>query len=408
MKKIRVAIIKLYGMSSAGTESFLREVARNLNKERFGVTFFYSDRVEHINGTCDFENLNEDVLKEMRECENISLIPFSAKVDLSHPYQNFVKTDFWEKFDENNFDIILTGKYSWPSYPFTKIKRIPIIDGVHYLGKIVDNSYNISRVINISKWSENKWIRNGGDRKRSVVIYHPIQIEEEEKGDNLREKLDLGERFVFGLHQRVSDGIFSKIPLEAYKKVESDKTAFVILGGSKLYSKQAEDLNLKNFIQLGATGDKKRICQFLRTLDVYSHGRFDGETFGRAICEGMFFSLPVISHKSHRDNGHVETVGNAGVICENGDVEKYSEEMQKLMTDKSYYKMRSENSKKRFEENYDVKDQIKKIEKLLENALKNPYPNKIRRFLFLVEPIQIIKKIGIFIYFKLKGKRKVS
>ena len=407
MKKKKVAIVKLYGMSSSGTSKFLQTIAKNLDRKKFEVFLFYSEKLDYVGAKCDFEIVNRDILKEMKTYKHVKLIPFYAKIDLSHPYKKWIETDFWEKFNEDDFDLIQIAKHSWPQYPFYKVKKIPIIDSVHYIGKLVDNQYNISKVINISKWSEDWWVKNGGDRKRSVVIYHPIEIIEEDKED-LRKKLKLNKKFIFGFHQRVSDGIFSKIPLEAYKRIEVENTHFIVLGGSKLYSKQAKKLKLKNFIQLEPTGDKNKINQFLRTLNVYSHGRFDGETFGRVLGEAMYFSLPIISHKSNRDNGHIEVVGNGGVVCENDNIEQYSNEMKKLMIDKRYYKMRSKNSKKRFDENYRLKIQIKKIENLYEEVLNNPYQHSFRRILFLVEPIQAFKKILLFSYFKLKSIGKKS
>ena len=59
-------------------------------------------------------------------------------------------------------------------------------------------------------------------------------------------KFETNGKFVFGLHQRDDNGIFSPIPLEAYDEIESDDTMFFILGGGSNYRKQASDLGLRS------------------------------------------------------------------------------------------------------------------------------------------------------------------
>jgi len=134
---------------------------------------------------------------------------------------------------------------------------------------------------------------------------------------------------VFGFHQRNSDAIYSSIPLAAFSALQLKNAAFLILGGSKRYSEQALDLGLKNFIQLEHTGDDKDISLFLQTLDVFSHGRGDGETFGAVIAEAMSFGLPCLSHYvKGGSNAQPETMGPGGLF--GIDVHDYTSKMQDL------------------------------------------------------------------------------
>ena len=44
-KKIKVAFIKVGGITSGGTEKFLQIIATNLPKDKFEVDYYYSDPV---------------------------------------------------------------------------------------------------------------------------------------------------------------------------------------------------------------------------------------------------------------------------------------------------------------------------------------------------------------------------
>ena len=167
------------------------------------------------------------------------------------------------------------------------------------------------------------------------------------------------------MHQRNDMHIFSSIPLEAYEEIQSDDTAFLILGGSSNYRKQAKDYQLKNVKFLDTTSDINLIHKFLNTLNVYAHGRSDGEQCSSSIIEGMAHSLPMISHTAP-SMGQREQIGDAGKVVEG--YEDYAEEMNRLMDDKDYYIQCMNNSAKRYKEIYNVPSIISKFIKLYEEA----------------------------------------
>ena len=136
------------------------------------------------------------------------------------------------------------------------------------------------------------------------------------------------------------------------------------MGGSPLYREQAKTLGLKNFHPVNFSGDHNQINKFLRTLDVYSHGRKDGETFGHSIAEGMSYGCPVVSHVAPA-MGHVETVGECGFIANS--VEEYSSLMKKLL-EKEPRENLGNHSKKRFMENLSINANMKKITNLFKEC----------------------------------------
>lgn len=394
--KIRVAFIKFGGMSAGGTEKFLQTIAANLDPTRFEVDYYYCDTAPYTGSNYRHAGTDIHRLKYMQD-RGVNLIEFSVEaLDNKSRHYNWLGTNFWQLFDETRYDIIQAGRFGKPTYPFTKIKKTPIVDSLHILAG-VDNQFNISRVMHITNWSAKKWIRQGGDSSRVVIVSHPMEIVHD--GSNLREILKCGDKFIYGFHQRNDESIFSNIPLEAYKKIENDSTLFIMLGGGETYRKQAQDLGIKNIKFLDHTGDSQMIYRFLSTLNVYSHGRKDGEVNSTAMAEAMFFGLPIVSHISKFNNGHIECIAESGKVLDT--VDEYAAELKKLQIDIEYYKYRSNKSLGRFQEMYELKNQIKHIEEIYEDVARNPFPNKWHRYfstlrlqyVFLYTFVRIVNKL---------------
>ena len=167
------------------------------------------------------------------------------------------------------------------------------------------------------------------------------------------------------MHQRNDIHIFSPMPLEAYEEIQSDDTAFLILGGSSNHRKQTKDYKLKNVKFLDTTSDITLIHKFLNTLNVYAHGRSDGEQCSSSIIEGLSHHLPMISHTAS-SMGQLEQIGDAGEVVE--DYQEYSSVMKKLMNNKNYYVSCKANAEKRFREIYNVPSIISKFVNLYKEA----------------------------------------
>ena len=312
-KRIRVAFVKFCGMATGGTEKVLQTIASNLDKNMFLVDFYYCDSAPYIGS--DYIHPDNDISR-MAYCYagGVRLIKFFVKnKDLTTPTHDWIGTDFFDIFKESRYDIIQTGRAGHPEYPFTKIHNTPIVDSIHLAG-MAENKENVYKTVLISKDQRDRWVQAGGPRDRSVIIPNPVEIPD--YTDSYIQELKLRRKFVFGMHQRNDDGIFSSIPLAAYKTIESDKTHFIMLGGSERYKKQAEELGIKNIDFLPTVSELEPIHKFLNTLKVYAHGRADGEQCSCAIIEALAHNLPVISHTAP-SMGHLEQIGDAGKVVSN-------------------------------------------------------------------------------------------
>lgn len=364
-KKIKIAFVKYCGLSVAGTEKFLQVIAAGLPKDEFEVDYYYSHPKDSPPDLDRIQFLTKN---------GVDLIEFETSKPRVHRGKIWIdKTNFFKVF-KDKYDLVQTGKCGLFEEPFDKIKS-PIIDSMHYVVG-VDNQYNIARTMHISQFSKRKWIEQGGDKDRIVMVSHPIIIPDV-RFKNLRKKMELEKKFIYGFHQRNDDGIFSPIPLKAYKSIENDQNAFVLLGGGNKYKEQARELGLKNIKFIDHTGDAVVIQSFLKMIDVYAHGRRDGELNSTAIAEALYYGKPVVSHISTEFNGHVECIDNAGFVVK--DEIEYAEKLRELEQNKVFYSQISQNAVKQFSKLYDYNNQMTNIINIYRNTIKNPYPNKLRR-----------------------------
>lgn len=365
-KKIKIAFIKYQGLTTGGTEKFLQIIAAGLPKEEFEVDYYYAHPAD---------NPPNETRKQYLLENNVNLIEFSTSKQRVHRGKIWLDDTNFFKIFKKKYDLIQTARCGLFEEPFDKIKRIPIVDSLHYVVG-VDNQYNISRVMHISKFSRDMWIEKGGDKDRVVMVSHPISIPEV-PFKNIRKELGLENKFIYGFHQRNDNAIFSDIPLNAFKSISNSGNAFVILGGGENYKKQAKNLGLNNVYFLDHTGDPEIIYNFIKMINVYAHGRKDGELNSTAIAEALYFGKPVISHYSDSFNGHVECIGNAGFIA-NNDIE-YADKLKQIEENNEIYKDLSNKAIKRFNEMYNYERQMQNIINIYKDVVKNPFPNKLKR-----------------------------
>ena len=361
---IKIAFIKFGGMANGGTEKVLQTIAAELPKDKFIVDYFYCDSAPYIGS--DFVHPDTDPSRVQYVKDNgVNVIKFDVEFkDLRTATHDWVNTNFWELFNEEKYDVIQTGRSGHPEYPFTLINKTPIVDSIHLSG-MAENKHNAVKTVLISKEQRDRWIMSGGPADKAVIIPNPLRIPD--VGNfNYREEFGWQDKFIFGLHQRRDNHIFSPIPLEAYDEIEDDNTAFLLLGGSENYQKQAKDLGLKNFKHLPPVGELEPIHKFLNTLDVFAHGRSDGEQCSCAIIEAMSHGLPVISHTAP-SMGQLEQIGDAGKVANN--YQEYSEVMVDMIDDKNYYNKCAQNSKKRYNEIYKLESIIKKYADIYEGVV---------------------------------------
>lgn len=382
MSKIKIAAIKFGGLSAGGTERGLQTLVANLPQDRFDITYFYCDSAPYIGSDWVHPDTNADREAYMKN-KGVRLVKFKVGFkNVTSPEHTWVNTNFWDLFKESDFDIVQTARAGHPEYPFTKIRNIPIVDLITLPG-MADSQSNIAKSVHISNFQRESWVRAGGPEHISTVI--PLLTEFPRPAKPVVDKPNNRKFFkgkkiqtVFGMHQRPDDGIYSSMPLEAYSRVESffdepdNQIGFVIMGGSRLYQQQAKELGLKNFEHVPESGDYEDILSFLENIDVFAHGRADGETYGMAIAEAIYCGLPIISHAAPA-MGHWETMSGCGAMTT--DVVGYANNIMRFSDKQSTEKIFRSNITKQAKE-LSLESNIQKWVDLYEEVWANNKPLK--------------------------------
>lgn len=361
---IRVAAIKFGGLAAGGSEKWLQTIVCNLPKDRFVIDYFYCDSAPYI-GSSWVHPDTDPSRKSYMEKNEISLKKFRvAAKNITIPTHDWVDTDFWSIFDEDNYDIILSARAGHLEYPFYRMKT-PEVSLITLAG-MAERNENTKKYIHISEFQKKKWIDAGGDPSKAEVVWLFTE-HKATKGDNLKETLGLEGKTVIGLHQRAENTIFSPIPLLAYSRVRRNDTVFLLKGGGDLYKKQANDLGLNDVVFLPHSADENELNLFLRTLDVYAHGRADGETYGQCIAEAMSYGVPVVSHTA-ASNGHIETVGDGGIVVNS--IDEYIEVLKNFLENPSMRKTIGSKAKLRFDNHLSIDNNMKRIRTIIEEVYK--------------------------------------
>lgn len=320
--------MKYGGLSAGGTERWLQMMAAHLPRDRFQVDYYFSDTVPFKGSSSKAPGTDPARVKYMLD-HDVNLIEFhiSARDPGSARYE-WIESDFFDLFEPSAYDLVQTGKGGSAEYPFHILPN-RVVELVTLSGG-VDRSPNVVFSVHLSEWQRRQWDAAGGAIERSAVI--PIPAFEPASTTELRSRLNIPrDALVIGFHQRPDNNIFSSIPLDAFAQLRRGEVTFVLFGGGSDYRRQATELGLENIYFLEPSGDAETISAFLNTLDVFTHGRKDGETFGAVIAEAMMHGKPCLSHRSAENNAQVETIGPGGFIAHN--VGEYSAHLARLLDD---------------------------------------------------------------------------
>lgn len=356
MGRPRLAFIKFAGLASSGVEKYVQTLAMLLQKTgQYSVDFFYTNAAPFLNS--DFvhpDNCQER--KRLMEEAGVTLKPIhvSSIVGNLEPHE-WIDTDFWSHFKEDDYDFLTTGRSGYPQYPFNLINKLKTIDTIHsFIGS--GDKPNTIRAILQCNWAADKWASSGGDYKKVVIIPTVVYIPEKMPTDNLRSALGIPEdAFVYGFHQGARAGMFNPTSLNAYAKISNKNNYFIVMGADPQYRVYAHELGLKNIFFINSSSKLDNIHKFLNTINVFAHSRSDGEVCSACMIEALSHGLPILSHPA-LNMGHVEQIGNCGIITDS--IEDYAKELQKLEQNTDYYKEKSFNAL----ENYNKKFEYKMLE----------------------------------------------
>jgi glycosyltransferase involved in cell wall biosynthesis len=354
---MKIAFCKFAGLANGGVEKYLQTIAIILKKQGHEIDYYYTNAAPITTTSWVHPDNDENRIKLMSD-NDIKLI----KINVGHRVNNeWVDTDFFDKFDEDQYECLITGGNGESEFPYNQLKKIKIIHTVH--GEHSFNQENIVKSVLLCNWQSNKWLNNGGDPSKLEII-PSIVYTPEIYTKTLRERYNItSDAFVYGFHQRNDNSISSSVSLEAYSCVQDDNTYFAILGGADIHRNYVKSNNLKNVIFVDYTSSVNDIHDFLDGIDVYAHCRLDGEVCSASIIEAMYHKKPLISFPGV-NMGHLEQLANCGRMVYT--IDDYKNEMINLKN-KEYYNNMSDKVKNKYDEFYDYKVVEEKILKIIKS-----------------------------------------
>lgn len=362
--KRRIAFVKFGGLAAGGTERWMQEMAAGLPADRFAVDFFFCDTAPYIGS--DFEHPDTDPARlRFMEDSGVNLMRFHvAAKDVSRRMHPWVGTDFWNVFDESRYDLIQVASAGPADYP-APLFQVPVVEFIA-LAAGVNFSPNVAWSIHLSQWQRANWVGRGGRADRSSVIPIPAIVDHTARA--VREELGIPpQACLAGFHQRAQDEIFSPIPLSAFSAVAGPDDHFCIMGGGTKYREQAADLGTPNIHFIEHSGELSRVSGFLRSLDVFAHGRADGETFGAVFAEAMILGKPCLSHRTDIANAQPETFGPGGDFA-NGEGE-YAALLDRLLHDRTYRESVGDLARTHAKTYFELERCVDQLERVYERVL---------------------------------------
>lgn len=322
--KKRLLFYHKSGLSFGGTEKFLQILAKHLNKKKYDVYFMYAPKLG-------------EGRKRYLDQSLINFIPFSYQgVSLEYPfYLKEMKPTLTEVLIQNNIDQIITAGSGYSEYPINTTDKIPIIM-INIFGS-PSTKKNIVKQISISNEVQNK-ILSIVQKEKCEVMYIPSEKppgDSESNGQKLRLTLGLHQgHMIFGRIGRADDTIFDPIGIKAFQKVvkKYPQTHYLIMSPPPIVLKMVKENDIPNMHFLDSTSEEEMIWGFHFAIDALAHFRNDGESCGLNIIESMIAGKPIITHRSHIWNAHLEYLDDSFArVAEKDNVEQYASYMEEFI-----------------------------------------------------------------------------
>lgn len=361
-------------LSFWGTEKNLQIIAKYLDKSKYNIHIMYGIK------EMEFGNYTHEVIEKRKRYVNewwhITWIPFDySKMHSKHPYVlDNMTPSIQDTISYYNIDCVISAWAGNAEFPLTNI-ACPIIF-LNIFG-IPNTLPNIKKQICISNLVKNM-IADIVQNKKLEVQYIPSEwppSSSVEDGKIWRNILWIPENhIIFWRIWRADQTIYDPIGIKAFN-ITVKKYPFihyVIISPAPQLIEFVQKNNIPNIHLIEPISNEQDIRAFHNMIDVFAHYRLDGETCGLAIAESMLCWNPIISHKSHIRNAHLEYLdNNISFISEKDDYEKYASYMEIFALDKEkkLIKKMWNNAKEKAYELFHIKTYITKFHKILDSVI---------------------------------------
>lgn len=363
-EKINVLIYHVTALSFGGTEKNLQMIAKYLNKDKYNVFLMHATKTEKT---------RLEYLKD----SNVTILPFDYEsIHSSWPYFiNNMNPKLESVINQYNIDCIVTATPGQTIYPLINIKHIPIIL-INIFGSF-SMQKNIKKHICIS-YEVKKLTQRVVHQNKLKVMYIPSEkpIINREAAQKLRERFNIKDNeLVFGRIGRSDDSIFDPIGLLAFEIAvkENPNIHYLIMSPSKSAHELVTKHNIPNVHWLEPSFKEEDVWIFHQAIDVLAHFRLDGESCGLNIIESMLVGNPILTHKSHIWNAHLEYLDDSfSRYSQKDDFKQYAQNMIEFASLHQQGKLSilGLQAKEKAEKMFLIENVIEKYEDIINEAIK--------------------------------------
>ncbi|MEA5593505.1 glycosyltransferase family 4 protein [Rivularia sp. UHCC 0363] len=231
-----------------------------------------------------------------------------------------------------------------------------------------------SLVIVNSQASKKAFIEAGGKADKVEIVYNGFDpqnyISQESEVKQLREKLELDDKFVVGHFSRLAPWKGQHILIEAIAKCPPEVAVILVgdaLFGEQDYVKQLhqqiDKLELQNRVKF--LGFRHDIPLLMAACDLVAHTSTAPEPFGRVIVEAMLSGTPVVAAAS---GGAVELVepGINGFLATPGNPQELTKVINTCLSDKQKTAAIAETARNTASQRFNVANIDRQIAQLLQ------------------------------------------
>ncbi len=362
--KTNVLIYHKTALSFGGTEKNLQMIAKYLDPTKYNVFIMHATE-------------NEKSRLAYLQHTNVKIIPFTyASVVPNWPYiVNDMNPQMENIINDNKIHCIITATPGQTIYPLINIRNIPIIL-INIFGSFTVQD-NIVKHICISE-EVKKLAKRVVSEDRLTVQYIPSErpILNPEKAQALRERFNIIDTdLVFGRIGRADDSIFDSIGLLAFEIVikTNPDIHYLIMSPADAAKKLVIERKIPNVHWLEPSYLEEDVWVFHQAVDVLAHFRRDGESFGLNIAESMLVGNPILTHKSHIWNAHLEYLDDSfSRYSEKGDYEQYAKNMIEFIEFHKSGKLKEmgQKAKEKGEKLFLIENIINKYENIINESVK--------------------------------------
>lgn len=201
-----------------------------------------------------------------------------------------------------------------PGIDFVKASNALFVEtnifGLHDENKLID------KTLYMSEWLMNAVGRQKTNPDRFDFLNNPIELPHSNSKLNIE---GLENKVVLGRIGRPDPGIYDDIALRAAALAHNSglPVHFIAVAPCDHMIKDMRDWDIPHTV-IDPTVNPYVISQFYNTIDIHTHARVDGETFGCVIGEASLHSKPTITHWATPRNPRMATFQSQTKLVEDG------------------------------------------------------------------------------------------